>query len=60
MFTKSKLNVFKWIAILPQIAGLVGDIVDSFKDDKRLDASEILEIGEKLVAIVASVAAPGV
>ncbi len=51
---KSKLNVFAWVAILPQIAELVGEVVTSLKDGK-LDVKELQSIGERLVAIVAAV-----
>lgn len=51
---KSKLNVLSWVAILPAIAELVGEVVTSLKDGK-LDAEEIKHIGERLVAIVAAV-----
>lgn len=51
---KSKLNVFAWVAILPQIAELVGDVVSALKDG-RIDAEEAKSIGERLVAIVAAV-----
>lgn len=51
---KSKLSPLKWIAILPQIAALVGDVVDALKDG-RLDAAEIERIGGELASIVAAV-----
>lgn len=51
---KSKLNVFAWVAILPQIAELVGDVVSALKDG-RIDGEEAKHIGERLVAIVAAV-----
>jgi hypothetical protein len=51
---KSKLNVFAWVAILPQIAELVGDVVSALKDG-RIDGEEAKSIGERLVAIVAAV-----
>jgi hypothetical protein len=51
---KSKLNPLKWIAILPQLAELVGSVVDALKDG-RLDGAEIERIGGELAAIVAAV-----
>lgn len=51
---KSKLNVFKWVAILPAIAELVGTVVDALKDG-RVTPDEITRIGEALTGIVASV-----
>lgn len=50
----SKLNVLKWVAILPGIAKLVGEVVDALKDG-RVTPEEITRIGEDLVALVASV-----
>lgn len=54
MFRKSKIDVFKWIAVLPSIAELVGEVVDALKD-KRLSEEELRKIGADLVAIVAAV-----
>lgn len=50
----SKLNVFKWVAILPMVANLVGEVVTALQDG-RVDAAEVNRIGESLVAIVAAV-----
>lgn len=50
----SKLNVFKWVAILPQISALVGEVVAALKDG-RVDDDEVKRIGSALVAIVAAV-----
>lgn len=51
---KSKLSPLKWIAILPQLAELVGSVVEALKDG-RLDSAEIERIGGELAAIVAAV-----
>lgn len=50
----AKIDVFRWIAILPQIAGLVGEVVDALRDG-HVDAAEVVHIGERLVAIVSAV-----
>lgn len=55
MFRKSKVDVFKWLALLPALAELVGKVVQSFRDDKRIDEQELKDIGADLVAIVAAV-----
>jgi NTP pyrophosphatase (non-canonical NTP hydrolase) len=51
---KAKLNVFEWVAILPAVAALVGEVVQAARDG-RLDESEAKRIGEALIAIVAAV-----
>lgn len=51
---KSKLSPLKWIAILPALAELVGEVVDALKDG-RLDGAEIERIGGQLASIVAAV-----
>ena len=58
MLAKAKLDVFKWIAILPQIAALVGEVVEALSD-KRLTQEEIRKIGSDFVAIIASVTVTG-
>jgi hypothetical protein len=54
MLARSKLNVFDWIAILPRIASLIGDVVEALRDGK-LSPDEVTRIGGELIAIVASV-----
>lgn len=54
MITKSKLNLSKWLSVLPLLAELVGTVVVALKDG-RVSSVEATKIGEEFVAIIAAV-----
>lgn len=48
------MSPLKWIALIPQIGALVGEVVEALRDG-RVDQAEIERVGGALVAIVAAV-----
>lgn len=54
MFKQSKLDLGKWLSILPGLAALVGYTVDVLRDG-RVTADEAQELGARILAIVRSV-----
>ena len=53
--SRSKLDPFDFLRILPAIAQLVGDVVAALKD-KKITKEEVEKIGADLIAIVGTVA----
>lgn len=51
MIKLSKLPLMKWLALLPHLAKLVGDVVEAYKDH-RIDEEEAKHLGSELIALV--------
>ena len=51
---RSGLSLGQWLALLPELAALVGEVVAALRDG-RVDEAEVRRIGQALVALVAAV-----
>lgn len=52
--SRSGLSITQWLALLPELAALVSEVVAALRDG-RLTEDEVLRIGRSLVALVAAV-----